>query len=182
MSWYPPGTAPPPRSAVDAAQWARADDEARSLVAAACQQCLVTPEELLAVAHRMPRARRRALVAQTANDAAGGAGALSEINLVRLCRRARLPMPDLQERRKDAAGRVRYLDAYWRQFRLHVEVDGGHHMEVAHWERDMRRQNDIWIEGDRILRFSAYQVRHRPLEVADQIRRALVAAGWPTRS
>lgn len=109
---------------------------------------------------------------------AGGAEALSEIDLLRLCRRYGLPVPDLQQRRTDQSGRTRYLDAYWRRWRLHVEVDGAHHMYAAHWEADLRRQNDVWIAGDRILRFTSYQARHRPAEVADQIGRALRAAGW----
>jgi hypothetical protein len=44
----------------------------------------------------------------------------------------------------------------------------------------MRRQNGIWLGGERILRFTAFAVRHRPAEVAAQIRRALLAAGWRT--
>jgi len=166
------------RSLVDAAGWARGDDQARALVAAGCQQRLTTPGEIIRVTDRMPRARRRALVVETARYAEGGATALSEIDLVRLCHRYHLPAPDLQERRRDAAGRTRFLDAYWRGWRLHVEVDGAHHMEVRHWEADMARQNDVWIAGDRILRFSAGQVRHRPVEVAAQLRRALEAVGW----
>jgi very-short-patch-repair endonuclease len=166
------------RSVVDAAQWARSDDEARSIIAAGCQQGRVTPEEILAVVELMPRARRRALVIETARYVEGGAEALSEIDFVRLCRRHGLPPPDLQERRQDASGRVRYLDAYWRDFHLQVEVDGAHHMDVRHWEADMRRQNDLWIKGDRILRFSAWSARHHSVEIAGQLRRALEAAGW----
>ena len=90
---------------------------------------------------------------------------------------APLPAPDLQERRADASGRIRYLDAYWRAFRVQAEVDGSHHMEVRHWEADMERQNDVWIGGDIILRFSAAGVRNRPDRVAAKLRRALVAAG-----
>jgi hypothetical protein len=166
------------RSLVDAAGWARTDDEARSVIAAGCQQRLVLPEEIVKVLEELPRARRRTLVLETVRDAQGGAEALSEIDFVRLCRRYALPRPDLQEQRRDAGGRVRYLDAYWRRWRLHVEVDGAHHMDVRHWEADMRRQNEVWIGGDRVLRFSAWQVRHRPVEVAEQLRRALAAAGW----
>ncbi|MEV0391623.1 hypothetical protein [Polymorphospora rubra] len=141
------------RSVVDAAQWASTDDDARTVVAAACQQRRTTPGEILTVLGRMPRTRRRALAVRTANDVAGGAQALSEIDFVRLCRRYLLPRPDLQERRTDAAGRNRYLDAYWRDWRLHVEVDGAHHMDVREWAADMRRQNEVWIGGDRVLRF-----------------------------
>jgi hypothetical protein len=167
------------RSLVDAAQWAVSDDDARMVLAAGCQQRLVAPSDLLEVVGRMPNVRRRRLIRQTIDDLAGGAEALSEIDLARLCRRFGLPAPKHQERRKDAAGRVRYLDAYWPEWHLHVEVDGAHHMEVAQWEADMRRQNEVWVAGDRILRFSAFQTRHRQAGVAEQIRRALLAAGWP---
>lgn len=84
----------------------------------------------------------------------------------------------MQEKRRDASGRTRYIDAYWREWRLHAEADGAHHMDSRHWEADMHRQNDVWIAGDRILRFSAAQVRYRPGEVAGQLRSALEAAGW----
>jgi very-short-patch-repair endonuclease len=112
------------------------------------------------------------------DDVAGGAEALSEIDLVRLCRRFQLPEPDLQHRRRDATGRIRYLDAYWRRWQLHVEVDGAHHLDVRHWAADMQRQNDIWISGDRILRFPAHHLRSHPTQVATQLRAALQTAGW----
>ncbi|MDG4804954.1 hypothetical protein [Micromonospora sp. WMMD980] len=166
------------RSLVDAAGWARTDDEAQMIVAAGCQQRRATPAELGAVLDRLPRARRRRLIRQTLGDVAGGAEALSEIDLFRLCRRHGLPLPDGQERRRDADGRQRYLDAYWRRWRRHVEVDGGHHMEARHWAADLRRQNRVWIVGDRILRFTAFDVRHRPADVVAQLRAALSAAGW----
>lgn len=166
------------RSVVDAAAWARSPDEARTVLAAACQQRRVTPGELREVVTILTRLRRRALLLETLTDIEGGATALSEIDFVRLCRRHGLPMPDLQERRKDAGGRMRYLDAYWRKWRLHVEIDGAHHMDVRHWAADMHRQNEIWIAGDRILRYPAWLVRRRPLEVVRQVRAALIAAGW----
>ncbi|MDG4764289.1 DUF559 domain-containing protein [Solwaraspora sp. WMMD406] len=167
------------RSLVDAAAWARSDDEARAIIAAGCQQRRVAPAEILAVLERMQRTRRRQLIRATAVDADGGATALSEIDFIRLCRRHQLPLPDLQQRRRDRSGRLRYLDAYWRQWRLQVEVDGAHHMDVREWAADMRRQNDVWIAGDRILRFPAFLIRSRPEEVVDQVRAALRAAGWP---
>ncbi|WP_431727874.1 endonuclease domain-containing protein [Verrucosispora sp. TAA-831] len=166
------------RSLVDAAQWVRTDDEAQQILAAGCHQRRTTPAEIGAVLDRMPQARRGALIRETLHDIAGGAEALSEIDLTRLCRRHGLPPPQGQHRRRDTDGRVRYLDAYWPRWRLHVEIDGGHHMDVRHWAADLRRQNKIWIEGDRILRFTAFDVRHRPAEVATQLRAALEAAGW----
>ncbi|MFF5175523.1 endonuclease domain-containing protein [Micromonospora sp. NPDC000089] len=173
-----PGRTTMARSLVDAAQWARSDDQAQEILAAGCQQRWVTPAEVVEVLDRLPRVRRRQLIGQTLRDIAGGAEALSEIDLVRLCRRHRLPTPELQERRRDADGRVRYLDAYWKEWGLHVEVDGAHHMDVRQWAADLRRQNRIWISGDRILRFTAFDVRRRPAEVVEQLRAALTAAGW----
>jgi very-short-patch-repair endonuclease len=167
-----------PRALVDAAQWARSDQHARTVVIAACQQRLVTPAEIREVIALLPRAHRRSLVLETVTYAEGGATALSEIDLMKLCRRYRLPAPDMQRHRQDQSGRNRYLDAYWQEWGLHVEVDGAHHMDAGQWEADMRRQNEIWIAGDRILRFSAWQVRHQPDEVATQLRAALTAAGW----
>jgi hypothetical protein len=166
------------RAVVDAVAWARSDAEARLVIAAGCQQRRVTAEEILAVAGSRPRSRRSALLRETLADVAGGAEALAEIDLVALCRRYGLPQPDLQERRRDGSGRWRYLDAYWRRWRLHVEVDGAHHMDASHWEADMLRQNAVWIAGDRILRFPAWLPRRRPAVVADQLRKALEAAGW----
>jgi very-short-patch-repair endonuclease len=70
------------------------------------------------------------------------------------------------------------LDAYFEQWRLHVEVDGGQHMEVRQWWADMKRQNALWIPGDRVLLFPSWAIRHRPAEVVAQVRAALTAAGW----
>jgi hypothetical protein len=166
------------RSLVDAAQWARSDDEARAIVAAGCQQRLVRPDDVLETVDRMPRARRRAVVIDTARMAIGGATSVPEIEFCRLCRRFRLPPPDRQTVRPGKAGRPRYLDAYWASYRLHVEIDGQWHIEAEAWWADMRRQNELWIAGDRVLRFPAWLVRAHPAVVAGQVRAALRAAGW----
>ncbi len=174
---YPPRTAPA-RSLVDAAQWAGSDRGARTLVAASFQQQLVSLDAVRATLARMPRAKRRALVRETAADAAGGAHSLPEAAFLRLCRRGRLPRPTRQVRRRDAHGRWRYLDVLFEEWGLHVEIDGGHHIEVRQWWADMRRQNALWIPGGRVLRFPSWAVRHRPDEVIAQVRAALIAAGW----
>ncbi len=50
------------RSVVDAASWARSDDEARTVIAMVFQQQMTTLAEITAVLDRMPRAKRRRLV------------------------------------------------------------------------------------------------------------------------
>jgi very-short-patch-repair endonuclease len=173
----PPRTAMP-RAVIDAAVWARDADRARTVIAAACQQRRVTAAQVLEALAVTPTVGRRALIRSTLADIEGGAGALSEIDFVELCRRHRLPAPNLQERRRDADGRIRYLDVYWKPWRLHAEIDGAHHMDPEHWAADMLRQNEVWIRGDRILRFPAWLIRARPERVAAQLSAAFRAAGW----
>jgi very-short-patch-repair endonuclease len=171
----PPRTAMP-RSVIDAAAWARTDIEARMLIMRACQQRRVTVDGLREALSLFPKVRRRRLISETFDDLDRGATTLCEAGLIALCRRFELPQPELQRHRQDADGRHRYLDAYWPDYRLQVEVDGAHHMDVDQWGADMLRQNQLWIEGDRILRFPSWLVRSRPEIVADQIRAALHVA------
>jgi very-short-patch-repair endonuclease len=179
-------TAPPStiagRSVLDGAQWAESDASAAALVAAAFQQRLVSLVEVIDAAARQPTARRRALTLDVAGDAAGGAHSLPEVEFLRLCRRAGLPAPECQVRRVDRAGRRRYLDAYFEEFGVHIEIDGEQHADPSARWVDMKRQNDLWVAGDRVLRFPAWIVRRRPAEVAAQVRAALEAAGWPHES
>ncbi|MGW4499317.1 DUF559 domain-containing protein [Micromonospora sp. NPDC004336] len=173
----PPRTMPA-RSLVDAAQWAATDQEARSIIAAGFQQRLVGGDDLHRVLDRLPRARRRDLIRRTATDAAGGAHSLAELDFLGLIRRAGLPEPTRQAVRHDAAGRRRYLDVWFERWRVHVEIDGGQHLDPATAWADMRRQNDLWIDGDRVLRFPAWAVRNDSPTVLAQVRAALRAAGW----
>lgn len=166
------------RSLVDAAQWARSDDQAAAIIAAGYQQRLVFGDQIArALVHR-PTLRRRRLILETAADAAGGSHSLPEIEFLRGCRRARLPRPARQAVRKDASGRKRYLDIYFDRYGVHVEIDGGQHTDVRQWWADMRRQNDLWVAGDRVLRFPAFVIRTKPDEWVPQVRAALVAGGW----
>ena len=52
---------------------------------------------------------------------------------------------------------------------------GAHHLDVRHRAADMRRQNDVWLSGDRVLRFPAWWMRAHPEEVVNCLRKVLVA-------
>lgn len=168
----PPRTAPA-RSLVDAAQWQRSERRAQTIIASGLQQRLARVDDVRSVVAAMPRLRHRALISEAIAFCAEGAQSLPEAEFIRLCRNAGLPSPQMQHPRPDPAGRRRYLDAYFPEQRLHVEIDGGHHMEVRHWWADMRRQNSLWIPGERVLRFPAWAIRHRPEEVLAQLKAAL---------
>jgi very-short-patch-repair endonuclease len=166
------------RSLVDAAQWARTDAEAAAIIAAGFQQRLVVGDEIARALDRRPAVRRRRLILDTAADAAGGSHSLPEIAFLRGCRQARLPAPTRQVTRRDATARKRYLDAYFEAYRVQVEIDGGQHTDVRQWWADMRRQNELWVSGDRVLRFPAFIIRSKPDEWVPQVRSALMAGGW----
>ncbi|MEO3742786.1 hypothetical protein [Plantactinospora sp. B5E13] len=170
------------RSLVDAAAWAGSDNTARAIIAAGFQQRLVGADDVHRVAQHRPTLRRRALILASADDARGGSESLAELRYFRAARRAGLPEPSRQHRRRDSSGRVRYLDVYYEQWGVHVEIDGGQHLDVRQQWADMRRQNEVWIGGDRILRFPAWLVRERPDEVVAQVRRRLARlTGAPDR-
>ena len=127
---------------------------------------------------RLTRVHRRVLIAATIRDATAGAESISELDFLNLCRQGRLPLPTRQSVVVDASGRRRYRDAYFEEWRVHVEIDGGQHMEVASWWADMQRQNSMWVAGDRVLRVPAWAVRNEPDKVIATVRAALAAAGW----
>lgn len=162
-----------PRSLVDAAAWMATDDRARAVLAAGVQQRLVRPGDLMAVTARSAWLRRRQLIQTTLLDVAGGAEALSELDLAALIRRYRIPEPDRQASRRDRQGRRRWLDAVWEGSRLIVEVDGFWHTDAAAWWADMSRDNELTVSGYRVLRFPAFAIRTDPDRVAQQILDAL---------
>lgn len=161
------------RSLLDAAAWMGTDDRARAVVAAGVQQRIVRAEDLMTVLARQQRLPRRSLIGATLTDIAGGAQALSELDFCRLTRRYGIPEPDRQVVRLDNTGRRRWLDAYWDNARLVVEVDGLWHMEATAWWADMCRDNELTIGGYRVLRFPAFAVREDPDLVARQLAAAL---------
>ncbi len=162
---------------LDGAIRARTDDVARALVTASVQQRLTSASRLLRCLDRLgPRVPRRRVLLETLADVEGGAQSLPEVQFVRLVRRAGLPPPELQVLLR--LDRRRYLDAVWRAYRLHVEVDGRQHLEVRAWDDDQLRQNEVGIDGWLTLRFPSWIVRRRPELVADQVGRALLARGW----
>jgi Protein of unknown function (DUF559) len=165
------------RSVVDAASWMRTESGTRALLAAGVQQRLVRAEDLAAELARRKGMHRQALIRAAIADITDGAQALSELDFSRLTRRYGLPGPSRQALRRDSAGRVRWLDACWEGARVVAEIDGLWHMEPATWWADMRRDNDLSIDGYLVLRFPAFAVREHPDVVATQLADALRRRG-----
>jgi very-short-patch-repair endonuclease len=95
-----------------------------------------------------------------------------EDELLHVCDRASLPRP--QTNVIVVGHRV---DAVWLDARLVVELDSRtHHMTVAAFEEDHRRDADLMLAGYRVLRITWRRLRAEPATVAATIR-ALLAAG-----
>ena len=103
-------------------------------------------------------------------DIEGGADSLAEIDFAKIARKAGLPPPIRQSIRLDSAGRRRYLDVDFGTFA--VEVDGGLHLRAQNYWDGARRQNELVLGGDRILRFPSIAIRLEEHVVIAQLHRA----------
>jgi hypothetical protein len=165
----------PERAFVDTAVWQPTARRAGAVLAAAVRQGLTTPARLQPTLVEAGTVRYQRLLLRLLDDLAGGSQALSEVDFVRLCRRAGLPRPRQQVVRTDSTGRRRYLDA---EFDLPdgevlvVEIDGALHLEPRTWWDDQLRQNDIALASGLVLRFPSLVLHTEPDVVVAQLRRA----------
>lgn len=126
---------------------------------------------------RIRKAPRRRFLHAVVNDLLDGARSLGELDVGRELRRRGLPPPQRQVLRRDNRNRY-YLDLYWPDFRLVVEIDGIHHTWAANVVGDALRQNLLTLAGETVLRLPLLGLRLQPDDFFGQIEQALVAAGW----
>lgn len=161
-----------PVAAIRASLWARTDKQAAYLLSLTVQQGLATPDQLGTEALRIRRDKRRIFVCAVVNDLLDGARSLGELDIAAELARRGLPLPARQVLRKDRRGRY-YLDLYWPDLRLVVEVDGIHHTWAENVVGDALRQNTLVLDGDRVLRLPLLGLRLQPDDFFDQITLAL---------
>jgi hypothetical protein len=157
---------------------------AAGLLAATVQQGLTSVEALAAAVEAAGRVRHRRIIRATLVDIAGGADALSEIDLTSVCLAFGLPVPRRQIMRTDIRGRQRYRDAEWVRWdgRLVVcEVDGQGHLEARRWYDDLMRDAELARqEADAIrIRLPAAALRTERPRVAAILRSVLVPVSEP---
>ncbi|MEI7054854.1 hypothetical protein WBG06_03470 [Nocardioides sp. CCNWLW239] len=156
----------------------RSERTAQGVLAAVVQQQLTSPESLLEWLDRLAPLRRAAVLRRAIEDIEGGAQSLAEMDVRRMCRTFGLAEPLRQVKRRDADGRIRFTDCEWRLAdgrTLVLEVDGGFHMEVEHWENDLARQRALAGTDRVIVRRTARELRDEPERVA----RDLLMLGAP---
>lgn len=163
-----------PVAAVRAALWAASDQQASLVLTMVVQQGLATASQLGDEALRIRRDRRRNLIHMTIIDLLDGARALGELDIKRDLLRRGLPPPERQVLRRDRAGRY-FLDLYWPDLGVVVEIDGVHHIWAENVVGDALRQNALAIDGDIVLRLPLLGLRLQPDDFFRQVGEALEA-------
>lgn len=154
------------------------DHRTRAVLLAGVQQRLTTVALLQEALTRRGRCRRRALILETLDDAAGGIASVPEREFALLVRQHRLPEPTRQVLRRRRTG-VYYLDSWWDDYQLGSEVQGVPHFALDQWDADLDRHNEITADGASVLHFSSFAIRHRALKIAQVLAKALRSRGWP---
>lgn len=162
---------------IRAAQWARSDAQAATIVAMTVQQDLVRPSTLLETWSAQRRSARRKVLDEVIRDVCDGARSLGELDFARLCRARGLPAPSRQVIRPGRHGRV-YLDVFWDDLGVHVEIQGAHHMQGLKGLDDALRNNHIGIThpGVVTLQIPVLGLRLRTEEFLAQVETALAGA------
>lgn len=156
--------------------WAAYEPSARSaagLLAAVVQQRLTTTSALASWIEVLKPLRRAPAFRELLGDIAGGSQSLAEVEVVRMCRDHGLREPDRQVERRDSAGALRFTDCEWDLpdgRTLVLEVDGGFHSHVEHYELDVRRQRRLTTPHRVVVRCTAQELRREPWVVAADLR------------
>jgi very-short-patch-repair endonuclease len=166
-----------PVAAIRAALWARTNREAALLLAMTVQQRLCPVGDLAIAFAVIRRHRRRTLIGDVLMDVAGGAESMGELDFATECRRRGIPAPTRQVRRRLRSGAA-FLDAYWKDYGVVVEIEGAHHIRLDIALADSLRQNELTIANDRVLRIPLLALRAAPDQVFEQIERLLRRCGW----
>jgi len=122
------------------------------------------------------RAGRRALgrLLDERDDQDSSAESRLESMLLRVLRRARVPLPVAQYRVMEHGVPIARLDFAYPDHRLGLEADGYRwHSGAERWREDLRRDNRLKLLGWTVLRFSWRDLRDHPDRVANQVRTAL---------
>lgn len=141
----------PAIAAIRAAAWAASDRQAALFLVAPVQQRLLLPSHLDTAFAIAPTRERRALIVRLIADVTNGVQALGELDFAAECVRWGLPRPSHQLVRTRPDGTA-YLDGGWEDINLAFEIDGAQHFVGTAPVDDALRQNDLVIDGDRIIR------------------------------
>lgn len=150
-------------------------DDLTTLLAEAIGSRRTTPDDILRIARQTHRLRHRRLLTDILGDVAAGAHSPLEMRYLRAVERPHgLPVA---VRQASPSGRFR-TDAWYRDYRVVVELDGDPYHRGLARSIDMTRDNLHGLDGITTLRFSWVHVVGDPCAVAEQVAAALSNHGW----
>lgn len=169
-----------PRTATDAAvvnaaTWTGSERQAALIVILAVQQRLTTAARLTAEVDGRRRVRRREFLGQLLREVGGGVQALGELDFARLCRQHGLPAPTRQRVCRGPRGRI-YLDVWWEELRVGVEIDGAQHRQGLTPVQDALRDNEVRLRGGPVLRIPSLGLLTEPAAFMGQVKMLLARA------
>lgn len=157
---------------VNATTWAVSDRQAALIVILAVQQRLTTAGRLTGEVSGRRRVRRRQLLQDLLREVAGGVQALGELDFARLCRQHGLPEPSRQRVCRGPRGRI-YLDVWWEELQVGVEIDGVQHQQGLSPVDDALRDNEVRLRGGPVLRIPSLGLITDPGGFMRQVRELL---------
>ncbi len=155
-------------------------DRALDVVLRVTRRRFTTAGRIRAALTRRARHRWRLLLTEVLAEIDDGVASALELRYARdVERRHGLPRSERNRAESAPGGGHRYRDVRYRRWRTVVELDG----REAHPEderfRDLRRDNQAVVSGDRVLRYGWRDVVVQPCLVAAQVVAVLRAEGWP---
>lgn len=171
----------PEVAVIRAAQWARTDRQAALILAMTVQQRLAQPDRILTIWQQQGRSVRRQFLDAVILDVCDGAQAMSELDFAALCRAHRVPPPSRQVVRTTSTGRI-YLDTWWEEQGVAVEIEGAHHTAGLNAVDDALRQNEQMIDDRVMLRIPVLGLRLHPDRFMAQVANALTSPATSLRA
>jgi hypothetical protein len=176
--WVLPRT-PVAETVLDLADAARTFDDAYGWITRATGRGLASVPQLRAALAARSRIRWRGLLTEALAEAQDGAMSPLERRYVRDVERAHgLPAARRQARR-ELAGGVRFLDNYYADYRLCVELDGRtSHPPEQKWADATRDNDNLFRDDVATMRFGLLDVTTRRCAQAARLAALFLRRGW----
>jgi hypothetical protein len=170
----------PARSIIDMAEWALQRDQARSILAAAVQQRVITVDEMRATLRTRGPITRRTLVTETLDEIDAGAGVVIDFMYSRVEQAYDLPTGRRQAPLV-VGRRLRHLDVRYEPWGVRVIIDDDRHDHPGRQRDDLvpASPSADLLDGQVVVRCAADDLRDRPARVGAQVALALRRRGWP---
>lgn len=176
--WLLPRT-PVAETVLDLADASRTFDDAYGWLTRATGRQLVSVPQLRQALQARSRIRWRSLLTEALAEAQDGVMSPLERRYVRDVERAHGLPPARRQVRRELAGGVRFLDNYYAEFRLCVELDGrASHPPEQKWADASRDNDNLFRDDVATMRFGLLDVTTRRCAQAARLAALFLRRGW----